>query len=194
MIAIFGGVFNPPTVAHYEVAKHLLSLSDITSLLFVPVGDQYEKAGLIPAFHRVKMLEIMISDLPHASVSKVEVEADRKLKTMETLEKLQTEYAGETLAFVIGADNLKDLTGWYNYKQLITKFNMIIINRGELNVYQLIKDHFQFASDHFLVVDDFLKIDISSTAYRNDLTRSDLLRSEVEAYIKKYSLYRTNHD
>ena len=190
MIAIFGGAFNPPTIAHYEVAKHILSLPDVTKLLFVPVGDQYEKAGLIPAFHRAKMLEIMINGLSHASVSTVEIEADRKLKTIETLEKLQAKYPEETLVFVMGADNLNDLTGWYNYQQLVTRFKMIIINRGELDVYQLIKDHFDFAVDNFLIIDDFSKVDISSSQYRQDLRRSDLLRSEVEAYIKKYNLYR----
>ena len=190
MIVIFGGAFNPPTIAHYEVAKHILDLPNVCNLLFVPVGDHYKKAGLIPAFHRVKMLEIMISSLPNASVSKIEVEADRALKTVETLEKLQIEYLKEELAFVMGADNLYDLVKWYDYERLVKKFKMIILNRNEFDVHAFIKEKFEFAAANFLVIDDFRKTDISSSQYRADVTKSELLLSDVEKYIKTHGLYR----
>jgi len=189
MIVVFGGAFNPPTIAHYEVAKHVLGEPFVQSLLFVPVGDHYKKAGLIPAFHRVKMLEIMISGLPDASISKVEVEADQALKTVETLEKLQAEYPNETLAFVMGADNLYGLIKWYDYERLVKKFKMIILNRGEIDVHAFIKQNFTFATQNFIVVDDFSKMDISSSQYRADVTKTELLLSDVEKYIKKHSLY-----
>lgn len=194
MIAVFGGAFNPPTIAHYEVAKHILHLPLVESLFFMPVGDHYEKAELIPAFHRMKMLEAMITNDPNMSVSKIEIEAHRKLRTLETLEKLQIEFPEKMFAFVMGADNLSDLTGWYNYKTLINRFKIIIINRGELDVNQLIKEHFEFAVDNFLIVDNFLKMDISSSQYRQDTTQSDLVHLEVESYIKKHRLYQNNHD
>jgi len=194
MIVIFGGAFNPPTIAHYKVAKHVLKLPNTRKLLFVPVGNHYKKAGLIPAFHRVKMLEIMISDLSDTSISKVEIEADHALKTIETLEKLQAEYPREALAFVMGADNLYDLVKWYDYERLVRKFKMIIFNRSELDVYAFIKEKFEFAADNFLVIDDFGEINISSSQYRNDLTKSELLLSDVEKYIKKHSLYRFELD
>ena len=189
MIVVFGGAFNPPTIAHYEVAKHVLGEPFVQSLLFVPVGDHYKKAGLIPAFHRVKMLEIMISGLPDASISKVEVEADQALKTVETLEKLQAEYPNEQLAFVMGADNLSNLTNWYQYEKLVEGFKLMILNRGELDVHTFIQTHFPLIRDNFLVVDDFVKMDISSSQYRADLTKTELLLSDVEKYIKMHNLY-----
>jgi len=190
MIVIFGGAFNPPTIAHQKIAKHVLRLPDARELLVVPVGDHYKKAGLIPAFHRVKMLEIMINSLPNASISKVEVEADRALKTVETLEKLQAEHPNEKLAFVMGADNLSELLKWYDYERLVKKFKMIILNRGEFDVHAFIKEKFEFAAANFLVIDDFRKTDISSSQYRADVTKSELLLSDVEKYIKTHGLYR----
>ena len=190
MIAVFGGAFNPPTIAHYEVAKHLLGLPFVESLLFVPVGDHYNKAGLIPAFHRVKMLEIMVSNLSNARISKVEIDAVQALKTLETLEKIQNKYPKEQLAFVMGADNLCGLTNWYKYEKLIEMFKIIIVNRGEVDVYQLIEEKFSFATTNFLVIDDFIKMDISSSQYRDDLTKGELLLPAVVAYIEKHGLYR----
>lgn len=189
MIVIFGGAFNPPTIAHYEVAKHVLELPNVHKLLFLPVGDHYQKAGLVPAFHRVNMLELMSLELPGTSVSKIEVEASRALKTVETLEKLQAEYPDEQLAFVMGADNLSSLTSWYQYEKLIRKFKLIILGRDEFDVHALIQAHFPLMKDNFLVVDDFKKLAISSTQYRNDVTKAELLRPNVETYIKINGLY-----
>ena len=194
MIVIFGGAFNPPTIAHYEVAKHVLNLPNTGGLIFVPVGDHYQKAGLIPAFHRVKMLEIMISDLPNTMVSKIEIEANHALKTIETLEKLQAEYPTEELAFIMGADNLSDLVKWYKYEQLVKKFKMIIVNRSELDVHAIISKNFPFAASNFIVTSDFIKMDISSSQYRADVTKAELLRLDVAEYIKTHGLYGVETD
>ena len=189
MIAVFGGAFNPPTVAHFEVAKYVLAMPEVTGLLFVPVGDRYEKADLVPAGHRVRMLEIVAEGLPGARVSQVEIEALRALKTIETLERLQLEYPDSELAFVMGADNLASLTKWYQYERLIKNFKLIILQRGECDVPAFIEEHFSSLSDQFLVAHDFEKLDVSSTAYRTALGGTDLLLPGVATYVENNELY-----
>ena len=189
MIVVFGGAFNPPTIAHYEIAKHVLGQLNVEQLLFMPVGDQYKKAGLIPAFHRVKMLEILGSQLPNTSVSKIEVEAERPLKTIETLEKLRAMHPNSEIAFMMGADNLHDLTKWHAYERLVKAFKIIIFNRNGLDVSDIIKNHFEFAPGHFIVMNDFSKLNISSSQYRTDITKNELLLADVEKYIKDHDLY-----
>ena len=190
MIAVFGGAFNPPTIAHYEIAKHVLRLSFVVSLLFVPVGDQYKKAGLIPANHRINMLKIMIRWLPDANVSEVEIKARRAFKTIETLQLLQAKYPEADLAFVLGADNLGDLPHWYSHNRLVEQFKMIIFNRGGFDVHAFIKEHFEKAAENFIIIDDFKKIDISSSQYRSDVSKKEILLPEIEKYITKHNLYR----
>lgn len=189
MIVVFGGAFNPPTIAHYEIAKHILDLPFVEQLLFVPVGDHYEKVELISAFHRVKMLEILIKNLPGAKISNVEVEADRALKTIETLEYIHLSNPNSELAFVMGADNLYQFKKWYHHERLISKFKLLILNRGDSDVHTFIKDHFVTTSDHFIVINDFSKMDISSSAYRADTTRKDILLPDIEIYINENELY-----
>lgn len=190
MVVIFGGSFNPPTLAHYEVAKHVLGLSFVEHLLFVPVGDHYEKVGLISAFHRINMLEILVHQLPKAEISKIEVEAERTLKSVETLGRLQMAYPDSELAFLMGADNLYKLVQWYDYERLVQAFKIMILNRGELDVHVFIKENFKFAIDHFIIVDGFQGIDISASMYRADTTRTEILLPGVEQYIGQNSLYR----
>jgi len=190
MNVIFGGAFNPPTIAHYEIAKHVLNLPFVTELTFIPVGDHYKKPDLISACHRFEMLEITAKFLPKASVSKIEMEAERELKTIETLERLQAAYPDEQFAFLMGADNLSDLTTWHNYEKLVKNFKILVLDRGELDVRSLVNAHFGFARDNFIIIDDFEKMAISSTAYRTDVSKNELLLPEVEAYIKKHRLYQ----
>jgi len=190
LIAIFGGAFNPPTVAHYEVTKHLLSLPFIKKVFLMPVGDHYDKPGLAPAEHRLEMLRMMVKDLPKAKASDLEVIANRALKTVETLEILQILNEGKEFAFVMGADNLRELPNWSQHEKLIKNFKMIIFNRGEFDVQSLITDNFSKYQNNFIVIDDFAKLDISATQYRENPPTEDLLLPEVTDYIEKHGLYR----
>jgi len=189
MIVIFGGAFNPPTIAHQKIAQHILKRHEVTELLFVPVGDNYQKAQLIPAVHRVKMLSLMCDELANASVDATEINATRALKTVETLKILQDKYPGEPLAFVMGADNLHDLANWHGYEDLINQFTIIVFNRKQRDVEGFISNNFAGAASNFLIIQDFEELDISSTQYRSDVKQSELLLSTVRDYIKENNLY-----
>lgn len=190
MIAVFGGAFNPPTVAHYEVIKHLLKQDFIEKVYVMPVGDHYEKPGLMQAKHRYWMLKTMVADIPEAIVFDLEIIANKALKTVETLTILQILNKEKEFAFVMGADNLRDLPKWSQHKSLIEKFKMIIYNRGNEDVMALIKMHFPNQIDRFIVVNDFDELDISATMYReNPGEQNDLLVPAVADYIKNHNLY-----
>ena len=190
MIVIFGGAFNPPTIAHYEVAKHVTNRPDVSELVFVPVGDHYEKAGLAPAFHRINMLEVVTKKLLNTSVSTIETDAPQPLKTIETLEKLQTFYPEKTLAFVMGADNLHDFSNWYDYQRLIKTFKILVVNRQNSDVKCFVEEKFPQEKGNFILMDDFVPLNVSSTQYRLDTTSSNLILPEVETYIKAHGLYK----
>ncbi len=57
-IGFFGGSFNPPTNAHINLAKRALEECELDKVIFVPIGDFYEKAGLVSGKHRYNMLKI----------------------------------------------------------------------------------------------------------------------------------------
>jgi len=189
MIAVFGGSFNPPTVAHYEVAKHLLALPFVDELVLVPVGDYYNKPGMVVAEHRFNMLKIMVEKLPKTVVSDVEITAPVALKTVETLEILQEMQPEAEFAFVMGADNLRELPRWSQHERLVQNFKMIIFNRGDEDVSALIKEYFSNQVDQFIIVEDFAKLDVSATLYRENPTTEGLLLPEVTNYIRKHGLY-----
>lgn len=45
-IGFFGGCFNPPSNVHIDLAKKVIKENNLDEVIFVPVGDFYEKKGL----------------------------------------------------------------------------------------------------------------------------------------------------
>lgn len=46
-IGFFGGCFNPPTIAHIELANIAIQVAGLDKLFFVPMGNCYKKDELI---------------------------------------------------------------------------------------------------------------------------------------------------
>jgi len=188
MIVVFGGAFNPPTRAHFELMKTICNLSDVSRVILMPVGDQYGKAELIAASHRVKMLEILADKLNNVEVSRLEVDFSRTLKTLETLTLLKEVFPTESICFVMGADNLEELPTWYRYRELIQNFKILVVNRENSCISDYIKKLYPHDTGRFITLNDFSSLPISSSLFRKTYD-SNLVENEVFDYILKNNLY-----
>jgi len=189
MIVVFGGAFNPPTIAHKEMARQIIETLRCSKFLFLPVGDLYKKPGLAASFHRVQMLDLVCQELPRAEVSDLEAKQKTVLRTFETLELLQELYPEEEIAFVMGADNLMDLPNWYNYEQLLQKFRHIVFKREDLDIAQIINLRFFDYRDRFILLEAKAAMNVSSTLYRESQGNESLVPLSVSRYIKRHHLY-----
>ena len=59
----FGGSFNPVTKAHVDLALEIVKMFNMDKVIFVPVGDNYNKKGLINEKHRYKNRAVKIPEL-----------------------------------------------------------------------------------------------------------------------------------
>jgi len=189
MIIVFGGSFNPPTIAHYEIAKHLCNLSFCHQFLFLPVGNQYPKAELIEGFHRVKMLELICEHLEKAKVCTLEVDDTKVLTTYETLTKLRKQNPTKDIGFVLGADNLSKLTAWSQFQKLIKEFKIIVFKRDDINVEEIIEEQFKLFQKQFVILEAFEEMKVSSSLYRSNIQNEHLVMKEISQYIKSEGLY-----
>ena len=71
-IGFFGGSFNPPTLAHFEIVKSALKEANLDKIIIVPMGDKYQKSGLIPFEHRYNMISKMFENDPKVEVSRMQ--------------------------------------------------------------------------------------------------------------------------
>ncbi len=102
IIAVFGGSFNPPTVAHINLAKQILAnYNNIEKLIFVPVSTKYNKNGLAPDKARYNMLKKACEGEKNIEISSIELDSPRQLYTIETLRIIQKENPNNEICFVI---------------------------------------------------------------------------------------------
>ncbi|MCB2292728.1 nicotinate (nicotinamide) nucleotide adenylyltransferase [Clostridium algoriphilum] len=194
-IIIYGGSFNPPSLAHITLANQLLISTGAKKLLFVPVGDHYNKKGLIPAYHRVNMLKLACNKNRRLLVDTMEIDTERKLYTIETLDKLKEKYPGDDLCFVMGSDNLRDVLNWKDWKRLLTNYKIIAIDRGEDRLWKVLDDNpiMKSYKENIIQVAGLIQSNISSTIIRENIKNKrnigHLTTIEIIKYIKKEGLY-----
>lgn len=181
-IGVFGGSFNPPHLMHLNIAKDLLRLKYLDKVIFVPTGNKYSKDDLIDIKYRIEMLKIMTISYDDMIVSDYENQ-DRVVYTYETLDYFKKKYLGSEIYFILGADNLKQISNWKNSEYILSNYKLLVINRGDDKIE--VKDN--------VVVTDILNNDISSTFIRNNIDNSDIIKKYLDKnvleYIRKEKLY-----
>ena len=196
IIAVFGGAFNPPTIAHINLAKQILnSIKNTEKVVFVPVSTKYNKNGLASDEDRYNMLKSVIDKNEHFELSDIELKQPRQLNTIETLKLLQKEYPNNVLYFVIGTDNLKELSNWAFPEELVTKFKLLVLERGDDNFEKIIEKD-EFLTKHqnsFISLKENIRTNLSSSFVRKKLKEGKsvkyLIPEEVLQYIKDNNLY-----
>ena len=188
MVVVFGGAFNPPTIAHREIYYHIKKSLDFKMFIYLPVSNLYTKSSLISNFHRLNMLNLMAEDLEGAHVSELELNDSDFLGTYQSLVRIQEQYDDE-VAFVIGADNLRNIHNWKNAKSLLSEFKFIVINRNNIDISYYIESdkHLKDYKDHFYILPKF-NMNVSSTIFRETFDPS-YVPEKVYEYIMLHGLY-----
>lgn len=185
MLIVYGGAFNPPTKAHYQIAKYLLEKYQDANLIFLPTSTKYAKADLVSNDHRYQMLEIVSKKLgKRASCSRYELDQEEYKGTYYSLQHFKGCY------YVMGADNFNYIEKWINYPNLVIENKFIIVPRlgDDVEAKILSNEILTKYRNNFIVLNDFKKIDLSASLYRKT-KEEDILLDEVLEYIKMHNLY-----
>lgn len=175
-IAIFGGAFNPPTLAHINLAKQILhNLSNIKKIIFVPVSTKYNKSGLAEDKDRFNMLKTICKEFNNIEVSDIELKSSRQLFTIETLDKIQEQNKNKKIFFIIGTDNLKQLDTWHNVDKLLEKYKVIVLKRNNDNISEIINNSNVLSNHRESIVElkNIKPINLSSTHIREKLKKGE---------------------
>ena len=191
-IAVFGGSFNPPTVAHINLAKQVLEeMNEIEKVIFVPVSTKYNKKGLATDEVRLNMLKSICNSQENLEVSDLELKSERQLYTIETLRIIEEQKPGKEIYFIIGTDNLKELETWYKPDELLKNFKIIVLDRGKDNTEDIIEksEFLKKYKSSFIKLKNMKKMNISSTYIREQLKLGnnvqDLVPEEIRAEVER---------
>jgi nicotinate-nucleotide adenylyltransferase len=131
-IAVLGGSFNPPHVAHLMAAYWTLATQDVSELWLLPSYRHPFGKELAPFEDRVAMCALAVRALRGAAVCGAEAELrDDPLvgKTVRTLEHLRAKHPGHEFALVIGADVLPETDKWYRWERVKELARVIVVGR-----------------------------------------------------------------
>jgi len=137
-ILIYGGGFNPPTLAHVEVIKLALKLPEFSQVWVMPCGNRLDKQFAISDDTRLEMLKLVKQEMfnsdPRLQITDFELKLSAPTNTASTLEALELAYTNLKFAFLFGVDSYNQMPSWENGQRLQSELDMVIVNRGNLKL------------------------------------------------------------
>ncbi len=189
-IAIYGGAFNPPTLAHEAVAKRCMERQDVSELWFMPSADRYDKQFDVASSHRIAMLEMVAEYLVGHGVVKVSSfeieELPPPTQTQKTFKELNRRFGDLNFRFVLGLDTYMSMPEWSGGKELQASLPMFVSPRFDLRV--------NLGANAVELPPVELAASITSTEVRRRIATGQpvesMVRPEVAEYIHANGLYR----
>ena len=196
-LIILGGAFNPPTIAHFALAEQILNeIENVEKLIFMPVNSNYKKSEKpIENEYRYNMLQMICKDNPKFEVSRLELDYNRVLTTIETLRILKQQYTEHEIIFAAGTDNLKELETWNNSQDILDEFKLLVFERGEDDFEQVVQESefLRKNKSSLIKLENNFKTTLSSTYLREKVRRGKSIKyltpDCIIDYIKENNLY-----
>jgi nicotinate-nucleotide adenylyltransferase len=130
-VALFGGSFNPPHVAHQLAALYVLETAPVDALWFVPAHEHAFGKPLVAFDDRLAMCELAAGALgPRVRVSDVERALGGRSLTLRTVRRLTEMHPEHAFSLVIGSDLLGDVASWYGGDELARTIPFIVVGRA----------------------------------------------------------------
>ena len=184
-IGFFGGCFNPPTKVHINLANALIKSGLVDKVIFVPVGDYYNKQNLVSANHRYNMLKLLCNNNKFLDVENIASIHSNILYATDTFKKIYDKYNQlAQIYFIMGSDNFKKMPTWKDYNRIITQYKFIVIQRFE--------DEEQIKKDNVLYYTPEQIQNMNSTQIREMIKQhqnvEEFLEMQELQYIKRNKL------
>lgn len=186
-IGILGGTFNPIHLGHLMIAQMVLEKFDLDKVVFIPSSLPPHKNGrdVIPADHRMAMVQWAVKDNALFEVSDYEVKKGGKSYSIDTVAYLRGCYPpGTKFFFIIGNDHLTKLHTWRRIEEIVKIVSFVAVYRPGV---EAVRSRIKTKS---IVIPG---VAASSSDIRRRITAGKTVRylvpDRVLGYIKKYKLY-----
>jgi nicotinate-nucleotide adenylyltransferase len=184
-VAVYGGSFDPPHMAHVLGAAYALAVEPLSRLIVIPVCEHAFPKRPAAFEHRLRMCELAFSAFSNVEVSPIEAELEKPNRTLATLKRLLDDHPSYRLRLLIGTDVLAETSKWHAFDEIQRLAPPLVVTRHGF-------EHPEHGPPQLP--------NISSTEVRNLLGRrgaedaDQLLRRwvpwRVLAYIDEHGLYR----
>ena len=131
-VALLGGSFNPPHVAHLMAAYWALSTLEVSEVWLLPAFRHPFGKVLAPWADRLHMCELACRHVRGVGVCGAEAElAGDPLagRTARTLEHLRGKHPDHAFTLIVGADILPETDKWYRWDLVNQLARVVVVGR-----------------------------------------------------------------
>jgi nicotinate-nucleotide adenylyltransferase len=182
-IAVYGGSFDPPHVAHVLVACWARSSGDVDRVIVVPTWRHAFEKRSAPYEDRVTMCEMAMAPLEGVEVSRIEREIQES-RTLHVLEALQEAEPEARLRLVIGTDILPSTPKWHRWDAVAALAPPLLVGRRGYPA-----DEATLAA-HGLHEPPLTMPELSSTEMRRRLGSGESVEGRVPPAVAEYARAR----
>lgn len=125
--ALFGGSFNPPTLAHLSVIKGIVERFEKVIVMPAKISPFKIGADKICDADRLSLLKECCLSMKNVEVSDFEIKNEGISYTYITVSQLKKTH--ENLFLVMGTDNIEGLHGWKNIDKILNECTVYFVPR-----------------------------------------------------------------
>jgi nicotinate-nucleotide adenylyltransferase len=187
-MGLLGGTFDPPHLAHVELARSAIRQLGLSRLLVIPTGQPWHRrTPPSAAHHRLAMCRLAFAELPEVEVDDRETRRSGPTYTIDTVRELKSEWPQAVWHLIIGADQAQRFGTWHQHEQLLCLVHIVVADRDpEAGRWQ----NTVLMQAQRLT---FKPMDISATAIRSCVAQgltAPGLQPQVQDYVLHHQLYK----
>ena len=205
-IGIWGGSFNPPTLAHKAMADEAFKLLQLDEMWWIvaPHNPLKDIATLAPFENRMEMVKLVLA--PGSSMKASDLEQRLKSSiTTNTLSHIRADYPEDSIFLLMGMDNWETLHLWGDdHPQLFGYASIAVFKRPGYSGFEKAPATLEFADKRVMSADEIKKsgswylmdnvqMDVAATRIRKSLSQGEIPDSidpVVLDYIRQKGLYK----
>ena len=140
---IYGGAFNPPTVAHQQILQSCVEYAESIDgdVWLLPSASRADKEIDVSVAKRIQLCKALARDVVSESVD-VRVETSELIRgvqteTYDTVREFDAKYPDRYFRWVFGADSVNTMDKWHHGEWMKEHLPMLIVERQGYKVQRL---------------------------------------------------------
>ena len=197
-VGIMGGTFDPVHNGHLLLGRQAYTEYHLDSVWFMPSGQPPHKRdhSVTDGTHRQAMVKLAIKDDPSFEFSDFEFQRNGNTYTAQTMALLKEAFPQHHFFYIIGADSLYEIEGWYHPEQVMASVPFLVADREYEKDHRSLKDqilHLNQLYNARIYLLHCKEVDIASARIRQAVREGEsihgLVPQAVREYIAAHNLY-----
>ncbi len=129
-VAVYGGSFNPPHVAHQLAVTYVLATHAVDTVWVMPTPSHAFGKALAPFHHRVEMCRLAMRHFgARVEVSTLEADLAQPSRTVDTLRAMLAQQPDRRVSLMVGADILPETPKWKGWDDIQALAHILVLGR-----------------------------------------------------------------